>query len=104
MRRTATPLSHPPAPDESPMDKTQQVERIQRIVHRIAVNATEQPPETRATFILDEIAKARDAFRQTYAAAPRLLAQATELVDPMEERIHALVTTLESDGNEARSP
>jgi hypothetical protein len=80
------------------MDKQQQAERIQKIVRSIALRATEFPPETRSAFIKDEIAKVREAFRQTYEADPRLTVSAMEFVDKMDDWINALVTILEMDG------
>ena len=76
------------------MDKEQQAARIQRIVYIIAERSLGMPPETRTPFIHEEVAKVREAFRQTYEADPRLRACAMELVDAMpgliEARTHAL--------------
>jgi hypothetical protein len=77
------------------MDKQQQTERIQKIVDTIALKATELPIEVRPAYIEDEVARVREAFRQTYEADPRLAACAMELVDQMDEWIRARVQILE---------
>jgi uncharacterized protein YqgV (UPF0045/DUF77 family) len=82
------------------MDKKQQAERIQKIVDTIAMKAIELPLEARPTFIEGEVAKVRDAFRQTYEADPRLAACAMELVDQMDEWIKERVQILEIGGGQ----
>jgi hypothetical protein len=82
------------------MDKNQQAERIQKITRTIALRATELSPEDRPAFIQEEIAKVREAFRQTYEADERLTASAMAFVDKMDEWIQALVMALEMDGGE----
>jgi hypothetical protein len=80
------------------MDKQQQAERIQKIADTIAVKAIEFPLEDRPAFIEDEVARVREAFRQTYEADPRLAACAMELVDQMDEWIRQRVQILEGGG------
>jgi hypothetical protein len=77
------------------MDKQQQVERIQKIVDTIALKAIELPLEARSAFIEGEVARVREAFRQTYEADARLAACAMELVDQMDEWIRERVQILE---------
>jgi hypothetical protein len=77
------------------MDKKQQAERIQKIVDTIALKAIEFPLEARPAFIEGEVARVREAFRQTYEADPRLAACAMELVDQMDEWIRERVQILE---------
>jgi hypothetical protein len=77
------------------MDKQQQAERIQKIVDTIALKAIEFPLEARPALIEGEIARVREAFRQTYEADPRLAACAMELVDQMDEWIRERVQILE---------
>ena len=76
------------------MDREQQAVRIQRIVSTIAERSLGLPPETRTAFIQEEVAKVREAFRQTYEGDLRLRVCAMELVDSMpgliEARTHAL--------------
>jgi hypothetical protein len=78
------------------MDREQQAARIERIVNTIAERATAVPAAERSAYIQEEVAKVREAFRQTYEADPRLRACAMELVDSMpasiEARTHALET------------
>ena len=77
------------------MDREQQTARIQRIVSSIAERCLGRPPEARTVFIQEEVAKVREAFRQTYEADPRLRACAMELVDSMPASIQARIHTLE---------
>jgi hypothetical protein len=77
------------------MDKQQQTERIQKVVDTIALRAIELPLEARPAFIEGEVARVREAFRQTYEADPRLAACAMELVDQMDEGIRERVQILE---------
>jgi hypothetical protein len=77
------------------MDKQQQTERIQKVVDTIALRAIELPLEARPAFIEGEVARVREAFRQTYEADPRLAACAMELVDQMGEWIRERVQILE---------
>ena len=78
------------------MDREQQAARIQRIVDAIAERSLGMPSEIRTAFIQEEVAKVREAFKQTYEADPRLRACAMELVDSMPAliatRVHALET------------
>ena len=79
------------------MDKEQQAARIQRIVNTIAERSLGMPPEIRTVFIQEEVAKVREAFRQTYEADPRLRACAMELVDSMPGLIEACTHALEME-------
>jgi hypothetical protein len=76
------------------MDREQQAARIRKIVNTIAERVFAIPSEVRSAYIQEEVAKVREAFRQTYEADERLAAYAMELVDAMggwiEARIHAL--------------
>jgi hypothetical protein len=82
------------------MDKQQQAERIQKIADTIAVKAIELPLEARPAFIEGEVARVREAFRQTYEADPRLAACAMELVDQMDEWVRKRVQILEIGGGQ----
>jgi hypothetical protein len=70
--------------------------RIERIVNATVTRATAAPAGARPTYIQEEVAKVRAAFRRTYEADARLAASAIEFVDSMtgwiEARIHALET------------
>jgi hypothetical protein len=78
------------------VDREQQAVRIQKIVNIIAERCLGVPPEIRAAFIQEEVAKVREAFRQTYEGDAGLKAYAMEFVDAMtgwiEARVHALET------------
>jgi hypothetical protein len=79
------------------MDREQQAARIQKLVNTIAERSLGMPSEIRTAFIQEEVTKAREAFRQTYEADPRLTACAMELVDAMPALIAARVHALESE-------
>jgi hypothetical protein len=81
------------------MDRGQQAVRILRIVNTIAEQSLGMPPEIRMAFIQVEVAKVREAFRQTYEADPRLRACAMELVDSMPESIEARIHALETEAS-----
>lgn len=78
------------------MNREQQAARIEKIVTTIAERSLGVPPEIRAAFIQEEVAKVREAFRQTYEADEGLRACAMEFVDKMsgwiKTRVHALET------------
>jgi Tfp pilus assembly protein PilF len=84
------------------MDRKQQAVRIQRIVEAIVQRALEVPPDNRPAYIKNEIAKVREAFRQTYEADERLTASAMEFVDSMYSWIKARAKSLELGGNMAK--
>ncbi len=81
------------------MDREQQAARIERIVNTIAERFLGMPPEIRTAFIQEEVAKVREAFRQTYEADPRLRACAMELVDAMTGSIEARIHALEAEAS-----
>jgi hypothetical protein len=87
--------------DEAMMERRQQAAWIQMIVNRIAERSLIVPPEARPAYIQDEVAKVREAFRQTYATDPRLTAYAMGFVDRMEGWIQARVRALETSGEKA---
>lgn len=68
----------------------------------IAHRAIEVPPDNRPAYIKNEIAKVREAFRQTYEADERLTASAMEFVDSMYPWIKARAKSLELGGNMAK--
>ncbi len=80
------------------MDRQQQTARVQRIADAIALRTIELPLDERTTYIRNEVAKVRDAFRQTYTADARLTTCAMEVVDSMTGWIEARVHALESLG------
>jgi len=57
--------------------------------------------DARPTYIKDEIAKVREAFRQTDAADERLTASVMELVDAMEWQVEARAHSLGANHGEA---
>jgi hypothetical protein len=81
------------------MDRQQLAARIQRIVNTIAERVIVVPPEARPAYIQEEVAKVREAFRQTYEADERLAAYAMDLVDSMAGRIEARVHALETEAS-----
>jgi hypothetical protein len=83
------------------MDKQQQAARIQRLVDTIAQRSVALPPDERPTYIKEEIAKVREAFRQTYAADERLMSSAMELVDAMEGQVEARAHALGTNRGKA---
>ncbi len=84
------------------MDKKQQAERVRRIVEAIAQRAIEVPPDNRPAYIKNEIAKVREAFRQTYEADERLTTSAMEFVDSMYSWVKARAKSLELDSTMAK--
>jgi hypothetical protein len=54
------------------MDREQQAVLIQKIVNTIAARALAVSSDARPVYIREEVAKVREAFRQTYEANPRL--------------------------------
>jgi hypothetical protein len=80
------------------MDRQQQAARIQKIVNTIAERALALSPDARPAYIREEVAKVREAFRQTYEADARLEAYAMDLVDSMAGWIEARVQALETSG------
>jgi hypothetical protein len=80
------------------MDRKQQAARIQKIVDTIAERSLGVPPEARPAYIQEEVAKVREAFRQTYEADARLAAYAMEFVDSMAGWINARVKAIKTDG------
>jgi hypothetical protein len=85
------------------MDRKQQAARIQKIVDTIAERSIAVPPEARLTYIQEEVAKVREAFRHTYKADARLAVYAMEFVDHMAEWIAARVHSLETEAGEGRT-
>jgi hypothetical protein len=84
------------------MNREQQAARIQKIVNTIAERAVTVPPEIRPAYIREEVAKVREAFRQTYGADARLAGYAMEFVDAMAGWIEARVHALETEAGEGR--
>jgi hypothetical protein len=84
------------------MDKKQQAERVRRIVEAIAQRAIEVPPDNRPAYIKNEIAKVREAFRQTYEADERLTTSAMGFVDSMYSWVKARAKSLELDSTMAK--
>ena len=76
------------------MDKKQQAARIERIVNTVAERAAAVPAGARLAYVQEEVAKVREAFRQTYEADASGTADAMAFVDSMagwiRSRIHAL--------------
>jgi hypothetical protein len=62
------------------------------IIHTIAERSLVVPPEARPAHIQDEVAKVREAFRQTYATDPRLTAYAMGFVDRIEGWTQAIAS------------
>jgi hypothetical protein len=85
------------------MGRSQQAARIQMIVNTIAERSLAVPSKARPAYVHDEVAKVREAFRQTYATDPRLTAYAMGFVDRMEAWIQARVRALETSGDKAGS-
>lgn len=83
------------------MDRKQQAERIHKIVNTIAQRAIELPPDARPAYIKGEVAKVRDAFRQTYEADARLTTSAMEFVDSMYGWIKMRAQALETERRNA---
>lgn len=81
------------------MDREQQAVRIQKIVNTIAERSLAVPSEARPAYIREEVARVREAFRQTYEADQRLTAYAMEFVDAMTGRIEARVQALETEAS-----
>ena len=80
------------------MDRKQQAMRVQKIVNTIAERSIAVPAEARSAYIQEEVAKVREAFRQTYAADTPLIAYAMSFVDAMDGWVKARVHALETDG------
>ena len=60
------------------------------------------PQEDRPAYIQEEVAKVREAFRQTYEADVRPAAYAMEFVDAMAGWIEARIHALEAEAGEGR--
>jgi hypothetical protein len=80
------------------MNREQQAARIQKIVDTIAERSIAVPPDARPAYIQEEVAKVREAFRQTYEADARLAAYAMEFVDSMAGWINARIEAIHPDG------
>jgi hypothetical protein len=80
------------------MSKSEELERIKRVLMTLAMRAFERAPSDRSIFIKHEIDRLRRAYRNTFRAKPKATAAAMEFADKMQEWVEALVRKLELSG------
>ena len=80
------------------MNKSEELERIKRVLMTVALGAFERPPSDRSMFIKGEIDRLRRAYRNAFRAKPKAAAAAMEFADKMQEWVEALVRKLELSG------
>jgi hypothetical protein len=80
------------------MNKSEEVERIKRVLMTVAMCAFERAPNDRSIFIKHEIDGLRRAYRNTFRTKPKAAAAAMEFADKMQEWVEALVRKLELSG------